>query len=127
MLNEGDHLPISARNSFLGLRLKLSETLEDFLKFSLRKPYGFDFDGEVGSVDSIIAEQKKWYDPEYNKDGREAYDNEIEDRYKDEKEWQERMMFDSDTIEVFNQHFPTAMLLEVEKSPALPDYMRSDL
>jgi hypothetical protein len=124
MLNLGDQLPVSARNSFLGFRLKLSETLEDFLKFSLRKPYAFDFDGEVGSVDSIIAEQKKWYDPEYNKDGRAAYDKEIEDRYKDEKEWQERMMFDFDTIEVFNQHFPTTMLLEVEKSPALPDYMR---
>jgi hypothetical protein len=33
-------------------------------------------------------------------------------------------MFDTDTVEVFNQHFPTTMLLEVERSPALPDYMR---
>ena len=123
MLNDGDRLPVSAQNSFLAFKLKLSETLEDFLKYSLRKPYAFDFDGDVGSVDEIIAEQKKWYDPEYNKEGREAYDREIEDRYKDEREWQERYMFDTDTIEVFNQHFPTTMLLEVERSPALPDYM----
>ena len=123
MLDMSDQLPISAGNSFLGLRLRLSETLEDYLKFALRKPYAFDFDGDVGSVDEIIAEQKKWYDPEYNKDGREAYDREIEDRYKDQKMWQERAMFDTDTIDVFNQHFPTSMLLEVDKSPALPDYL----
>jgi hypothetical protein len=124
MLDQGDQLPISARNSFLGLRLRLAETLEDFLKFSLRRPYAFDFDGDVGSVDEIIAEQKKWYDPEYNKDGRDAYDREVEDRYKEERQWQERTMFDSDTVEVFNHHFPTTMLLEVERSPALPDYLR---
>jgi len=48
MLNLGDDLPVSARNSFFGLRLNLSETLEDFLKYSLKKPYAFDFDGDAG-------------------------------------------------------------------------------
>ena len=124
MLNMGDQLPISARNSFLGLRLRIAETLEDFLTFSLRKAYAFDFDGSVGNIDDFIAEQKAEYNPEYNKDGREAYDAEVEGRYEEEKQWQGRMMFDTDTIEVFNQHFPTAQLIEVEKSPALPDYMR---
>lgn len=33
-------------------------------------------------------------------------------------------MFDSAAIEVFNQHFPIASLIEVLRSPALPDYMR---
>ncbi|MFM9903810.1 MAG: hypothetical protein ACKVQJ_04480 [Pyrinomonadaceae bacterium] len=124
MLDSGDQLTISARNSFLGLRLKLAETMEDYLTYSLRKPYGFDFDGDAGNVDDIIAEQKAQYNPEYNKDGREAYEKEIDENYKQEKEWQGRMMFDTDTIESFNQLFPTAMLIEVEKSPALPDYMR---
>ena len=124
MLNVGDQLPISARNSFLGLRLKFVESLEDFLTLSLRKPYAFDFDGETGNIDTFIAQQKAEYNTEYNKDGREAYDAEIESRFKEEKQWQGRMMFDTDTIEVFNQHFPTSMLLVVEKSPALPDYMR---
>ena len=124
MLNAGDEMPISARNSFTGMKLRLSETLEDFLKYSLKKPYAFDFDGQTGSVDEIIAEQKTYYDPEYNKDGREAYDAEVEDRYKDERLWQERQMFDSSTIEVFNQHFPTANMLDIMRSPALPDYMR---
>ena len=124
MLDLGDVLPISARNSFFALKLTLSETLEDFLKYSLKKPYAFDFDGDVGSVDDLIAEQKTYYDPEYNKDGREAYDAEVEARYKEEKIWQHRLMFDSDTIEVFNQHFPTASLLDVMRSPALPEYMK---
>ncbi len=124
MLDQGDRLPISARNSFMGLRLRLAETLDDFLTYSLRKPYAFDFDGDVGTIEEFIAEQKKYYDPEYNKDGREAYDREVEDRYKEELMWQGRMMFDDDTIDVLNQHFPTAMLIEVERSAALPDYLR---
>ncbi len=124
MINSGDELPISARNSFIGLRLKLAATMEDFLKDSLRRAWGFDFDGEKGSVDDIIARQKTYYDPEYNKDGREAFDAEVESRYQEEKLWQSRLIFDSDTIEVFNQHFPTAALIDVMRSSALPDYMR---
>lgn len=124
MIASGDALPISARNSFMGLRLTLAETLEDFLKYSLKKPYAFDFGGHAGSVDEIIAEQKGYYNPEYDKDGREAYDAEVEGRYKVERLWQERLMFDQDTIDVFNQHFPTASLLDVTRSSALPDYMR---
>ena len=124
ILGSGDSLPIAARNSFISLRLNLTETLEDWLKYSLKKPYAFNFDGEVGSVDEIIAHQKKWYDPETDKDGREAYEKGIEETYKLQKMWQERAMFDTDTIEVFNQHFPTASLIEVMHSPALPDYLR---
>jgi hypothetical protein len=124
MLDRGDELPVSAHNSFLDLRLSLAQTLEDFLKFSLRKPFGFDFNGDVGTIDSIIAEQKTYFDPEYNKEGREAYEAEVEERYKEEKLWQGRLMFDSETIELFNQHFPQTALLEVQRSPALPEYLR---
>ncbi len=124
MLNAGDSLPISARNSFIGLRLNLAQTLEDFLKYSLKRPYAFDFDGEAGSVDDIIAQRKAEYDPENDKDGKDAFERSIDEEFKDEKLWQQREMFDSDTIEVFNEHFSTAALIGVEKSPALPDYMR---
>ncbi|HEV7699172.1 MAG TPA: hypothetical protein VGO43_03000, partial [Pyrinomonadaceae bacterium] len=123
-LNLGDTINTSARNSFMTLRLGLAQTLEDFLRDSLIKPYAFDFDGDAGTIEEFIAEQKKWYDPEVNKDGREAYEREIEEQYKDKKLWQERQMFDDPTIEVFNQHFPTASLVVVMNSPALPDYMR---
>ncbi len=124
MLERGDQLPQSARNSFITLRLALAETLEDFLKYSLKRPYAFDFDGDISSVDEIIAEQKKWFDPEINPEGREAYEAEVEKNFKEQKLWQERKMFDTDTVEVFNQHFPTTSLIDVVRSPALPDYMR---
>ncbi len=124
MLAQGDRLPISAQNSFMTLRLKLAATLEDFLKDSLQRPYAFDYSGDVSTVDEIIAEQKTYYDPEYNKEGREAFDREVEERFTTQKLWQDRLMFDSAIIEVFNQHFPTQQLIEVAKSPALPEYHR---
>lgn len=124
MLAQGDRLPISAQNSFMTLRLKLAATLEDFLKDSLQRPYAFDYSGDVSTVDEIIAEQKTYYDPEYNKEGREAFEREVEERFTTEKLWQDRLMFDSAIIEVFNQHFPTQQLIEVAKSPALPEYQR---
>lgn len=124
LLGMGDDLSISARNSVMSLRLNMAETLEDFLKFSLKKPFAFDFNGDVGTIEEFIAEQKTWYDPETNTDGREAYEREVEERFRENKLWQDRLMFDDDTIEVFNQHFPTASLIDVTRSPTLPDYMR---
>lgn len=124
MLDIGDGLPVSARNSFMGLRLRFAETLEDYLIYSLRKPFAFDFDGQTGTIEEIIAEQKSWYSPGNETQTREQYDAEIDERYKDEKEWQGRMMFDTETIDVFNQHFPTSELITVLRSPALPDYLR---
>ncbi len=124
MLAEGDRLPLSALNSFRALRVTIAETLEDYLNYSLKKPYGFNFDGEEGNINDFIAEQKAQYNPEYNTDGQAAYEAEIEANFKEYKEWQSRTMFDSGAIESFNQLFPTASLIEVSKSPALPDYLR---
>ncbi|MEP6945953.1 MAG: hypothetical protein ABJA02_08555 [Acidobacteriota bacterium] len=124
MLEAGDDVPISVRNQFIGLRLRLAQTLEDYLTDSLRKPYSFDFSGSVGSVDELIAEQKGYYDPEYNKDGREAYEREIDDNFKLEKLWQSRLMFDTETVGLINSSFSQSVLLQVELSPALPDYFR---
>lgn len=125
MLNAGDQIPISSRNSFLDLRLKLAETMDEWLTYSLRKPFAFDFDGDTGTIEEFIAEQKSWYDPA-NSEGqtREQYDAEVEARFTQEKLWQERPMFDADIVEVFNKHFPTSILIEATKSPALPDHMR---
>ena len=123
-LASGDILNTSARNSFIALRLTLARTMEDWLRDSLMKPYAFDFDGDVSSIDEIIVEQKKWYDPEYNKEGKQAFEQQVDNNFKDDRLWQERTMFDDPTIEVLNRHFPTPVLLQVKDSPALPDYMR---
>ncbi|HEX8738077.1 MAG TPA: hypothetical protein VF721_22275 [Pyrinomonadaceae bacterium] len=128
VLNSTLDLPVSTRNQFLQQRMSLAETLEEFLKFAQRKPFGFDFDGSTGTIEQFIAEQKSWYDPKYNTEQtREQYEQEVEDRLKEEKEWQNRTMFDEDAVEIINQHFPLAVLLEAEKSPALPDYLQKRL
>ncbi|MGC2235217.1 MAG: hypothetical protein WA584_03600 [Pyrinomonadaceae bacterium] len=116
-------LPVSSRNLFLELRLKLSDTLDDFLKFAQRKPFAFDFDGFSGSIEEFIAMQKSYYNAEFDK-SKDEYEREVEEGFKEEKLWQERVMFDDKTIEIINEHFPLTILLEAEKSPALPDYLR---
>lgn len=119
-----DRLPISTKNSFADLRRQVAETLDDFLTSSMRKPYAWDFSGSISDVDTIIAREKTYFDPEYNKEGREAYDKEIEDRYKDERMWQDRVLLDSAAIDLMNRSFPLPLLKTVEKSQALPDYLR---
>lgn len=124
ILNSPLELPISSRNKFLALRLKFAETLEDFIKFALRKPFAFDFDGSTGTIEEFIAEQKTWYDRNNENKTREEYDREIEERWTHEKLWQDREMFDSRTVDAINNHFPLAVLMQLGSSPALPDYLR---
>lgn len=124
ILNSTNDLPISAINQFTELRLKLAETMEEYLKYSLRKPFAFNMDGSNGTIDEFIAEQKNWYDPKYAENTREESDREVEERFANEKQWQDRMMFDAAAMEVFNQHFPVSVMIEIEKSPALPGYLR---
>ncbi len=124
VLNMGDEIPLSTRNNFLDLRRRVIESMDDFLTYSLRKPYAWDFSGKIGSIDEMIVKEKTYYDPEYNKDGREAFDKEVEDRYKDERLWQDREMLDAAAIDLINRAFPQTMLVEVEKSTVLPDYLR---
>lgn len=124
MLNSASDLPISTVNQFLDLRVKLAETMDEFFKYSLRKPFAFDMDGQTGTIEEFIAEQKTWYDPKYEEKSREEYEKEVEERFKEEKLWQDRAMFDSDTINVINQHFPLSVMLEAVKSEALPDYLK---
>jgi hypothetical protein len=125
ILNSGSDLPISSRNKILAQRAKLSETLDDYLKFAQLKPFAFDWDGTSGTIEDFIKQQKSWYTPEsYPNQTREEYEKEVDESYKNEKLWQDRTMFDAATINIMNQHFPLPVLLEAEKSPALPEYLR---
>jgi hypothetical protein len=125
ILNSGLDLPISSRNKFLAQRAKLSETLDDYLKFAQLKPFAFDWDGTSGTIEDFIKQQKSWYTPEsYPNQTREDYEKEVDETFKNEKLWQDRTTFDAATVNVMNQHFPLPVLLEAEKSPALPEYLR---
>ena len=124
VLSGGDSIQIGTRNNFLDLKRRLAATLDEFLTDSLKRPFAFDFGGDVGTIDELIAQQKEYYDPEFNKDGREAFEREVEERYKDEKLWEDRLMFDSETINLMNVTFPQSVLIDIERSPVLPDYLR---
>ncbi len=117
-------LTISARNQFLELRVKITETLDDYLKFSQLKPFAFDFGGKSMSIEEIVELQKSFYDPEYDKQSKEEFDREIEAQYKDKLPWQGRAMFNHQTTASINEYFPLAVLTEAAKSSSLPDYLR---
>ena len=119
--------PISTFNQFLALRTKLAGSLDEFLHYALRKPFAFNTDGETGSIDELIARDKSYYDPSYNKDGREAFDREVEDRYRNELLWKDRLMLDSDSVVIINDFFPQSVLLEARSSSSLPTYVREQI
>ncbi|HEY0427186.1 MAG TPA: hypothetical protein VGC76_05205, partial [Pyrinomonadaceae bacterium] len=124
VLNSATDLPISSRNQFLALRMKVAETLDDFLKFAQRRPFAFDWDGTTGSIEDFIALQKSWYDPKSETQSKEDFDHDIDEQFKNERLWQDREMFDEKTIEIVNENFPLTILVEAEKSKALPDYLQ---
>ena len=125
VLSNSADLPVSTINAFMKQRLRLADTMDDFLRYSLMKPFAFDYDGTSGTIDQFIAEQKSYYDPENTEhQTREQYDSQVEEQFKYEKLWQDRLMFDPDTIEQLNRYLPLSVMVQMEQSPALPDYMR---
>lgn len=125
VLDSTTELPISSRNLFLTLRTSLAEKLDDYLKYSLKTPFAYDWDGTSGTIQSFIDEQKSWYSAENFPDQtREQYEKDIEDNFRNEKFWEGRALLGDDSIQAMNEHFPLALLAETEKSPSLPDYMR---
>lgn len=117
-------MPMSSVNQFMQMKQRLSFTLDDFLRYAQRKPFAFDYGGSIGSIDEFVAEQKAYYNPEYHKDGREAYYREVEENFRAELEWQGRVMFDHKTVSVINQFFPQTLILQAQRSAQLPDYLR---
>jgi hypothetical protein len=124
ILEHSDDLPISSRNQFLEQRAGLAETMDDFLRDSLKKPFAFQSDGDSLTIDELIAQEKSYYDAKYYTQSQTDYEREVEDRYKDAKAIENQLMFDDKAIEIINEHFSLAVLLEIEKSKILPDYLK---
>ncbi len=123
-LERASDMPVSSVNEFMKLRQNVTETLDDFLRYSLRKSFAFRYGGSVGTIEEFIAGSKSYFDPEYNKEGKEAYEADVEKQFANERLWQNRLMIGSETIDVMNQFFPSSVLADVEKSELLPDYLR---
>lgn len=124
ILQRKDEQPVSTINQFMALKQRMSVTLDDFLASALRRPYAFDQSGSVGSIADFIKEEKGFYNPQYDKQTREEYEKEVDRRNAPKLLWQNREMFDDETINVFNQHFSQSWLLRTAASPALPEYLR---
>ncbi len=126
LASTGD-LPISTVNEFMELRQKINSSLDEYLRFSLRKPFAFDYDYIAGSIDQIIAEQKQYYSEEYDGADRQAFEANIDKEFAAEKLWQDRLFIDERTITEINYHFPTSLLLDLRGSDVLPDYLKQKI
>ncbi len=125
-------LPISTRNSFIEQRMKLSETLADFLKHSLRKPfaYGYDdgFSGSSQTMQELIQRQKDtWNATDFADTSKSQFDADIEKQFASELAWDNRLFLNPTTVQIINEHFSTPVLLEVLKNPDFPDYWKKRL
>jgi len=121
-----ESLPISSQNLFFEQRLKLADSLSDFLKFASRKPAAFYEYGSFGRVRDLFQAQKSFWDTGYEVT-KEQFDQEVEAEFAELLPWDERKMFTQSTAEIFNWHFPVASLLKAYRDPALPDYLRRSM
>jgi hypothetical protein len=124
ILSSTDNLPISTVNHFMELRQKINSSMDEYLRYSFRKPFAFDYDYTSGSIDDIIAQQKEYYDPEYDGDDRDAFNRKIDEEFAFERLWQDRVFFSERTIEEINQNFSTSVLIDLQSSAVLPDYLK---
>ncbi|MCC6826314.1 MAG: hypothetical protein IT172_11270 [Acidobacteria bacterium] len=121
-----DNLPISTRNSFSDLKRRLAGSMDEFIRTSLRKPYAWDFSGSVNTLDNLIADQKSYYDPEYEKGTREEFEQKIEESYKLQREFNEQPMLDRASVDLINTNFSLRALKQALDSDALPENLKAN-
>jgi hypothetical protein len=122
-----EELPVSSQNLFLEQRVKLSSSVDEFLRFAMRRPALFSEDGILGRITDLLRLQKEMWDPEYNKETREEFDRTVEESFKQFLPWDERKAFDPEASDLFNWHFSLNALLEASRSQILPEYLRRTL
>ncbi len=121
-------LPVSSQNLFLELRLGVARTLGEFLTFAGRKPVTFSNGGSsYGNLRDFLEQEKSYWNPEYDKQTREEFIRDTEERYRDLLPLDGRVLFDERTADIFNRHFPVDLLAQAAVAPELPDHMRGPL
>lgn len=101
-------IPMSSRNAFLGQRMMVAETYDEFLLYAQRKAAAFSYDGSPNFIEDFA-------DP-----GESDYDKSL-------RAWRERTMFDEDAVRVFNEQMPLAMLKQAVLTSKLPDYLKRNI
>ncbi|MEP6903498.1 MAG: hypothetical protein ABJA66_17380 [Actinomycetota bacterium] len=98
--NNLKNLPLSTQNKFFAQRMALAENLEDFLKDAQRKPVIFEWD----------------------ENDREEGTSVKDDEYLNA--WENRTMFDEDSVAFFNEKMPLSVLRQAALSPQIPQHLK---
>ena len=97
------NLPVSSQNKFLAERMIVAENLEEFLKFAERKAATFVWSGDA------------------NEEGTDLKND------KDLRPWQNRTMFDEDSVAFFNEKMPLSVLRQAAFGSQLPEHLKKFL
>jgi hypothetical protein len=122
-----DQLPTSSQNLFLEQRVKLSSSVDEFLRFAMRKPVAFYEYGTYGRITDLLRVQKSMWDAEYYEETKEEYEHKTEESFKQFLPWDERKAFDPEAADLFNWHFSINALLDASRSDQVPDYLKRSL
>jgi hypothetical protein len=122
-----ESLPISSQNLLLEQRIKLSSSVDEFLRFAMRKPVTFAEYGTYGRIPDLLQIQKSTWAPEYYEESKEEFERKAEARFKQFLPWDDRKAFDPEAAELFNWHFSLNALRDAGRSQELPDYLRRSL
>jgi hypothetical protein len=122
-----ESLPISSQNLFLEQRIKLSNSVDEFLRFAMRRPVTFSEYGTYGRISELLQVQKSSWMPEYYEESKEEFERKAEESFQQFLPWDDRKTFDPDAAELFNWHFSLNALRDAARSPELPEYLRRSL
>ncbi len=122
-----DALPLSAQNQFLEQRMQLAENLDEFLRFSGRRPVAFYNDGWLGKMSDLLKLRKESWSAAYSSQTKEQYEQESEDEYKKLLPQDNLAALDEKTTDALNWHFPLQTLAVAARSSALPEQLQRRL
>ena len=101
----------------------MAVSLSEFLRFAPRRPVTFYDEGRFASLADLLGIAKSsWSD--YYDENKEEYEEGVDERFRQLLPWNDRLIFDENTVAVLNWHFPLTALQEAAGDPALPDYLR---
>jgi len=120
-------MPLSAQNQFLEQRAQLARGMDEFLKSSEKKAVAYYHYGGISTLRRLMEREKDSWNPEYAQGTREEHDQSVEKEFKERLPWDDRVVFDKRTIDIFNWHFPLTSLVEAARNPNVPDYLQRGL
>ncbi|HEY0007003.1 MAG TPA: hypothetical protein VGB17_19640 [Pyrinomonadaceae bacterium] len=104
LIKDRQTIPQSSINLFLGQRMGVAASLDEFLKFAQRRPAGFSWDDDGRQIPADMSQ-----------------DDEMK-QYADG-----RSFFDVDSVRLINQSMPLVLLKEAAMNESLPKHLRRDM